>query len=481
MQRQGHSRVFVAAFAAVFLDEKRSAIEEDKNSFRIPSRGCSRFADQDWSSGREHSLLRMDRSLANRQHLTVLSTKKGAERNIMAHEADPLFDRPRRSGGNIWTHVLGTVALIAIVIAVAVGVFHWNPFDSKAKADPGRADSSQCNKVTYDPNHNFNVVSRLGDDGLAVHNRNEDLAAVKADAKNLAERAWLLGITTDPHDSASLVDQNSCLSERGIQIYNAVYEHSMGTSSNVASINVDENAVAPAELCNSGMGPKGPVVNQVCGIQGDRSAIHYVITLKSGQVIDFYILKRCGNPTFKVQPEWQRVVIVTNPPPYTPPPTTIVPPPPGCPGGCIVTPPPSCENGGIPPELCVPVTPPPTCENGGIPPEQCIPTCPPGYVGVPPNCLIKDYGNGPEPSLPPQIPFTPAPAQPQYAEPTAPVLPAPPPVYVPPTQSPVIVAPTITPNPTPRTTVPAPLPEVPTATSAPEAGTCVPAPGKTSC
>ena len=172
----------------------------------------------------------------------------------------------------------------------------------------------------------------------------------------------------------------------------------------------------------------------------------------------------------------------TNQPP-PPPSTTIVPPPSECPGGCVVPPPVcTCDNpcGPLPPE-CLP---PPQCDCdnpcGPLPPECLPPPCPPGQTpDSHGNC--KDYGNGAEPSLPPQIPYTPAPAQPQYAEPTAPVLPPPPPVYTPPTQSPVVVAPTVTPNPTPRTTVPAPLPEVPTATSAPEAGTCVPAPGKTSC
>lgn len=284
------------------------------------------------------------------------------------------------------------------------------------------ADCPDGTPLTYDPNKDFNVVSG------GVKNRKEDLAAIKADPRNLAYRAHDLGFWENPNDWDTLVtNEGKCLSRKGESLL-AKVEGALTAS----STKVDENGKANANWYNTGMNAGGPVINPAAGIEGNLDAIVY--TLADGTVI--VVLKRCGNLALPSAPKHYTPVHIPGSrkpqPPGTggPPPTTVTPPPPGkeCPPGTTGT----------------------------------WPVCKDGVNQDPGNRGNATQGGGQnrntsDPGT--RAPYTPPPAAP-YVPPTQPV-------YVPPEKPP-----TVTQQPAPTVT-----PTVAPSTQHPNHGTVVPTPG----
>lgn len=216
---------------------------------------------------------------------------------------------------------LGVVAVLLGVVFLGGNAFmkdhNWHLpswSDVFGSDDPGTASHDGCVPVTPDNHTGFSVVSnRLSDDGLQIHNHYEDLAAIKGNPQALALRAYQLTLWPDANNWQPLV-QGQCLSPLGVDTYNNVYNRLTGADSAVANVSIDDNAIAPTDLVNSGYGPDGAVINQSAGIAPNQPAIHYVITMRNGYVYDLYVLKHCGNPLFKKAPPGFKVVQIPNTP-----------------------------------------------------------------------------------------------------------------------------------------------------------------------
>ena len=284
------------------------------------------------------------------------------------------------------TAALTVIAILAIVVAVLIVVNNKTGVEAKATADPGRAPETGCSEVHPDPNRNFNYVSNTADDGLAVHDHFEDLAAVKTDQRSIAERAWRLGYWADPKNFASLADGN-CLSPKGVELYNLVYADLTNSTPGTVT-EIDDNSLAPEGYINSGMGPNGPVVNGTPGIEGNRAAIKYTVRRSDGTIIIIFVLKRCGNETFEfAPPAFPPVSIVPVTPEETPPPEF---PPTFC-NECNQTPPTQvCESCNQPPPTEIPPPPPPPTEFP--PPPPPTPTPPPTNITLAPKPPLAGPG-----------------------------------------------------------------------------------------
>ncbi|HET6746956.1 MAG TPA: hypothetical protein VFH06_02520 [Candidatus Saccharimonadales bacterium] len=193
-------------------------------------------------------------------------------------------------------------------------------------------------KQAFDPNDHGNFASK------GIEDTNSILALAGKDARYLGfiGSQTFGDVANDPNPL--LVPDNSCLSQRGQEVFNQ-----LKGGLTAKSTTVDNNGEAPANFYNTGMVNGRPVVDSQPGIGGNRAAVVY--TFADGSKL--YVMKRCGNLALPAPGNLPMGTTDHQRPPGT---TVTPPPPPECtkPGGCK------------PPEVCPPDKPhgkPPLCKD----------------------------------------------------------------------------------------------------------------------